>query len=66
MRLSLELVPDWRSFLLLKPSHEVELIHRHERTVRPLGRDDVIDRLEIRFNRILRQLKPGPRMKHKN
>lgn len=62
----LELAPDWRSLLMLTPSHQVELIHRHERTGRPLGRDEFVEKLEITFNRILRPLKPGPKRNDKS
>ena len=57
----LDLVPDWRSFLMLTPEHEVDLLHRHESTGRPLGEDAFIDQLEIAASRILRPQKPGPK-----
>jgi len=57
----LDLVPDWHSFLMLTPEHEVDLLHRHESTGRPLGKDAFIDQLEIAANRILRPQKPGPK-----
>jgi putative transposase len=57
----LDLVPDWRSFLMLAPEHEVDLLHRHESTGRPLGEDAFIVQLEIAANRILRPQKPGPK-----
>ncbi len=59
----LELVPDWRSFLTLTPSDEVDLLHLHERTGRPLGKGNYIDKLEIELGRMLRPLKPGPKKK---
>ncbi len=59
----LELVPDWRSFLKLTPSDEVELLHLHERTGRPLGKGNFIDKLEIELGRMLRPQKPGPKKK---
>ncbi len=61
----LELVPDWRSFLKLTPSDEVELLHLHERTGRPLGKGNFIDKLEIELGRMLRPQKPGPKKKAK-
>jgi len=57
----LELVPDWRSFLTLTPQDEVDMIHRHERTGRPLGEEGFIEKLEIALDRILRPQKPGPK-----
>jgi putative transposase len=61
----LELVPDWYSFLKLTPSEEVDLLHLHERTGRPLGKGDFIDKLEIELGRMLRPQKPGPKEKAK-
>jgi putative transposase len=57
----LELVPDWRRFLTLTPEEEVDLLHRHESTGRPLGEESFIDELEIVAKRILRPQKPGPK-----
>ncbi len=57
----LELVPNWRSFLMLTPPDEVDVIHCHERTGRPLGRKGFTEKLEIALNRILRPQKPGPK-----
>jgi putative transposase len=57
----LELIPDWHSFLMLTPPQEVDVIHRHERTGRPLGGAGFIEKLEIAFDRILRPQKPGPK-----
>lgn len=62
----LEVVPDWRSFLLLTSPDEVDVIHRHERTARPLGRDGFVEKLEIAPARVLRPQKPGPKKKAKN
>jgi len=62
----LDLVPDWHSFLMLTPEHEVDLLHRHESTGRPLGKDAFIDQLEIAANRILRPQKPGPKKINKS
>lgn len=60
----LELVPDWADFLQLTPPDDVELIQRHERTGRPLGNDDFIDRLETALARVLRPRKPGRKKNH--
>jgi putative transposase len=57
----LELVPDWRSFLMLTPSDEIDVIHRHERTGRPLGHASFIEKIEIAMARTLRPQKPGPK-----
>ncbi|MEE4167158.1 MAG: transposase, partial [Desulfocapsaceae bacterium] len=59
----LELVPDWKSFLQLSDSREVEILHRHERTGRPLGADGFLKKLENRLKRSLRPQKPGPKKK---
>ncbi len=59
----LELVPDWRSFLKLTPSDEVDVIHRHERTGRPLGSNEFVKKMEIALGRILGPQKPGPKKK---
>jgi len=61
----LELVPDWRSFLQLTPPEEVDPLHLHERTGRPLGKGVFIDKLEIELGRRLRPQKPGPKKKTK-
>ncbi|KJR96648.1 MAG: transposase [Desulfobulbaceae bacterium BRH_c16a] len=57
----LELVSDWRSFLKLTPQDEIDMIHRHERTGRPLGAEGFIEKLELTLDRILRPKKPGPK-----
>jgi len=51
--------------LQLTPSEEVDLLHLHERTGRPLGKGDFIDKLEIELGRRLRPQKPGPKKKAK-
>jgi putative transposase len=57
----LQLVPDWVGFLKLSPDEEVDVIHRHERTGRPLGKDGFVEKLENTLGRILRPQKPGPK-----
>ena len=57
----LELVPDWHNFLMLTPPNEVDVIHRHERTGRPLGREGFMEQMEIALKRILSPQKPGPK-----
>lgn len=56
------LVHDWSSFLTLA-SNESELarLRRHERTGRPLGSPDFVERLEKRLGRVLAPQKPGPK-----
>jgi putative transposase len=53
----LELVPNWHSFLMLTPPDEVDVIHRHERTGRPLGREGFTEKLEKTSGRIRRPQK---------
>ena len=59
----LNMVPDWKSFLHLSSDDELDLLHRHERTGRPLGNNNFIETLEQALNRILRPQKPGPKKK---
>ncbi len=58
----LERVADWREYLG-RPTDPAELkaLRRHNRTGRPLGDDQFIDRLEHTTGRELRPRKPGPR-----
>ncbi len=57
----LELVDDWRSFLAgTVEDSEIDDIHRHERTGRPLGSEGFMEKLEVKLNRVLRRQKPGP------
>ena len=57
----LGMVTDWKNFLTLSPEEEVDTIHRHERTGRPLGGHGFIDNLEGLLGRRLRPKKPGPK-----
>jgi putative transposase len=57
----LEIVGDWRSFLSLLSSDELDLMQRHERTGRPLGAFSFVEGLEQKLGRILRPQKPGPK-----
>ena len=59
----LALAPDWKKFLHLSEASEVELLHRHERTGRPLGEDSFLKKLENQLKRSLRPQKPGPKKK---
>lgn len=56
----LAMVPNWQEFLQLSSPDEVDILHRHERTGRPLGNQHFVDRLEATLARILRPKKPGP------
>ena len=57
----LELVSNWEDFLQLSRPEEIDLIHRHERTGRPLASVDFIKNLEKMLSRRLRPQKPGPK-----
>nr|WP_282753520.1 transposase [Desulfuromonas thiophila] len=59
----LELVPDWRRFLKLSTSEELDLLYRHERTGRPIGDSGFVEQLEQALGRVLQPQKPGPRKK---
>ena len=56
-------VPNWQEFLQLSSPDEVDMLHRHERTGRPLGSRHFVDQLESTLSRILRPKKPGPKGK---
>ena len=57
----LGLVGNWRTFLALSSEEELDLLHRHERTGRPLGADHFLVELEQRLGRTLQPQKPGPK-----
>jgi putative transposase len=57
----LQLIPDWAGFLQLSSQEEVDTIHHHERTGRPLGKKGFVENLEKTLGRILRPQKPGPK-----
>jgi len=57
----LGLVDNWQALLTLSSAEELELLHRHERTGRPLGGEPFLDQLEQRLGRRLRPQKPGPK-----
>ena len=59
----LGIISDWKSYLELSSNDEVDLIHRHERTGRPLGGIAFIESLEHKLGRILKPQKPGPQKK---
>jgi putative transposase len=57
----LDLTPNWRGLLarVIRES-DIELLHSHERTGRPLGDDAFVAALEKDLGRVLRRQKPGP------
>jgi len=60
----LAMVSDWRCFLELSPQDELNLLHRHERTGRPLGTETFVKRLESDLGRTLQPQKPGPKKRN--
>jgi putative transposase len=54
-------VADWRNFLTLSSEEELDVLHLHERTGRPLGDEGFIAALEQRLGRVLLPQKPGPK-----
>ena len=60
----LERVKDWREFLAeALDLEEAELLRRHERTGRPLGKPAFLDRIERTLHRVVRPAKRGPKPK---
>jgi len=59
----LDLIPDWSSFLATSTEEELNLLHRHERTGRPLGDLGFVETLEQILGRTLQPQKPGPKKK---
>ncbi len=60
-------VQDWRRFIYEPISNlEIENLLKHERTGRPLGSDNFIEKLESETGRYLRKKKPGPKGSKKN
>jgi len=57
----LAIVGNWREFLSLSDEEELKLLRRHERSGRPLGNDNFVDRIEAELTRMLRPLKRGPK-----
>lgn len=57
-----DLISNWRDFLSVEVSQEeAELIKTHEKTGRPLGSNNFIEKLEKLLNRELKRKKPGPK-----
>jgi putative transposase len=57
---------DWKNFLtddVREP--EIEQLRKHERTGRPLGEGDFVEKIELLLDRKLNTHKPGPKKKDK-
>jgi putative transposase len=60
----LEIAGDWRLFLAgAEKEEEMNEIRKHERTGRPLGTEQFVERLESALERTLTRGKPGPKGK---
>ncbi len=57
----LSMVGDWKNFLAEEKEEPLNAIRKHERTGRPLGAEEFVDRLELELGRSLKPEKPGPR-----
>jgi len=57
----LEIAGDWNKFLRLSSEEELGLLHRHEKTGRPLGSEAFAQQLESQLGRVLQPQKPGPK-----
>ncbi len=57
----LERVEDRSAYLCSKTEDDEQMLRLHERTGRPLGSDQFVDKLEILAGRRLRPAKPGPK-----
>ena len=57
----LERVEDWSAYLCSKNGDDQQMLRLHERTGRPPGSDQFVDKLEILAGRRLRPAKPGPK-----
>lgn len=61
------LINEWRSFLETDINKdEVRILKIHERTGRPLGNTDFIEKLETIVGKTLKKKKPGPKIKNVN
>ena len=57
---------NWKDFLRNDVNEaEIDLLRKHERTGRPLGKDSFIETIETLLNRRLKPQKPGPKRKEK-
>jgi len=58
----LAICPNWQELLLSSSSEEeYDILRQHERTGRPLGAEDFLDKLEAVTSRTLKKQKPGPK-----
>jgi len=58
----LERIDNWRDFLNASlPQEVMEQVRKHERTGRPIGSDEFVDKLSRIVGRNLRKRKPGPK-----
>jgi putative transposase len=58
----LSIISDWRELLASDLSEEeYETLRRHERTGRPLGSANFVEKMENQTARVLRRQKPGPK-----
>ena len=62
----LNLVGDWKGYLIEAQSYRAEEIASHERTGRPLGNDRFIEIAEQLSGRDLKRKKPGPKTRGTN
>ena len=62
----LNIVGDWKSYLLEAQSDSVDEFEMHERTGRPLGSESYIEMAESLLDRNLRKKKPCPKIKDNN
>ena len=56
----LDTIANWKEFLN-EPTIEADLLRKHERTGRPLGNMEFIEKCSIILNRDLAKQKPGPK-----
>lgn len=61
----LSMVGNWKDFLSLSSEEEMNTFRKHERTGRPLGHEEFVERMEKLQDRPLRPQKPGPKPKTK-
>lgn len=57
----LEMVGNWKNFLAEEKEESLNDIRKHERTGKPLGTEEFVERLELKLGRTLKPNKPGPK-----
>ena len=62
----LNLIGDWKEYLLEALGDSGEELEKHERTGRPLGGESFIEKAEKLLGRELKKKKPGPKQKDGN